>query len=138
MNKYDVGTGVVYSNKGELNVNNDYMRLAQLNNFDDYENLNYEEYQKWLTQKQNIITTNEELAKTIDANYDEGYNSGHNAASCSNKVLIGFAIAVGIPLVVRGILKIISCAQDIKDKKLKRKIQEASLASYENYKKSGK
>lgn len=134
MNKYDFGTaGIVYSNKGEINLNDDYLRLAQIGNFDDYESLNYDDYQKWLTQKQNVVTTNEELAKTLDANYDLGYSKGCDQAKFNDKTsktLLVLGVLVATPFIISGVMRIISHVQDIKAKKIKNKIQEEALASY--------
>lgn len=134
MNKYDFGTaGIVYSNKEKINLNDDYLRLAQIGNFDDYESLNYDDYQKWLTQKQNAVTTNEELAKTLDANYDLGYSKGCDQAKFndkSSKTLLVLGVLVATPFIISGVMRIISHVQDIKAKKIKNKIQEEALASY--------
>lgn len=134
MNKYDFGTaGIVYSNKEKINLNDDYLRLAQIGNFDDYESLNYDDYQKWLTQKQNVVTTNEELAKTLDANYDLGYSKGCDQAKFydkSSKTLLVLGVLVATPFIISGVMRIISHVQDIKAKKIKNKIQEEALASY--------
>ena len=109
------------------------MRLAQIGNFDDYENLNFDDYQKWLTQKQNIVSTNEELAETINANYDKGYSAGCDQAKFydkSGKIIVALGVLVATPLIISGVMRIISHVQDIKTKRIKNKIQEEALASY--------
>ena len=77
-------------------------------------NGNQQEADAWLSSKQNVLQTNEEVVDTLEANYRQGHSDG-TKLTCA--LFLGTAVIVAIPFAVKFGIKIWNNRKENKSKK---------------------